>query len=177
MQAKGIFYNLSDLIPSKMADFFRNGSFITLYLSPGDYHRIHSPASGEILGFFNLPGKLFPVQEFIVKGIKGLFSKNERLISYLQTSKGKIAVCKIGALNVGKISLAYHPCKTNKTFRKKEEVFFSEDKKIFIEKGEDLGVFHLGSTVILLFEKDLVKFADLKLKEKVRVGDRIASFV
>jgi len=173
LQAKGIDYSLHELIPSREAEKFVDGKFITLYLSPGDYHRIHSPVSGEITGFFNIPGKLYTVQEFMVKGLKGLFSVNERLITYIQTPKGTVAVCKIGAMNVGKISLSYNNCVTNGFFRRRNEYFYSAGQRPVINKGDEVGTFNLGSTVILLFQKNMIKFDKLKEGHKVKVGEKI----
>ena len=175
LQAKGVDYSLRDLIPSIEAEKFINGKFITLYLSPGDYHRIHSPVSGRIKGFFNIPGKLYTVQEFMVKGLKGLFAVNERLITYIDTPYGSVAVCKIGAINVGKISLSYDHSVTNRFFRHKNENVYSEDKKPEVQKGDEIGIFNLGSTVILLFEKGMVEFSGLKYGQKVRMGEKIGT--
>lgn len=176
LQAKGINYSLRGLIPSSEAEKFVDGKYITLYLSPGDYHRIHSPVSGKITGFFNIPGKLYSVQEFMVKGFQGLFSVNERLITYIQTDKGTVAVCKIGAMNVGKISLSYNDCVTNRFFRRRNEYFYSADKRPVINKGDEVGTFNLGSTVILLFQKNMIKFEKLKEGRKVKVGEKIGVF-
>jgi phosphatidylserine decarboxylase len=95
IQAKGFDYSVKELLGSeKYYPFFENGKFITFYLSPQDYHRIHSPFYGKILGYYYAPGKLFPVNDAAVGGIRGLFPKNERLITFLQTEYGKIAVVK-----------------------------------------------------------------------------------
>ncbi|MBN2040232.1 MAG: phosphatidylserine decarboxylase [Spirochaetes bacterium] len=177
IQAKGIDYTVNALVPSDTAQRFIDGHFITLYLSPADYHRIHSPADGKITGYFAVPGKLFTVQEFLVNGIKGLFTKNERLISYIENRNTLFAVCKIGAMNVGRITLSYSGIVTNRFFRKREELFFKKDSQSDISRGDELGVFHLGSTIILLFQKDTVKFAEIETGQKVRMGQRIASFV
>ena len=178
LQAKGIDYSLREFIPSNKCEKFINGKFITLYLSPGDYHRIHSPVSGEITGFFNIPGKLYTVQEFMVQRFKGLFSVNERLITYIETEKGSVAVCKIGAINVGKITLSYDYSVTNKFFRSKNEHIYAPDERPQINKGDELGAFNLGSTVIILFEKGLMKnFSDLKKGQKVKVGERIGTLI
>ncbi len=179
IQAKGIEYTINDLIPSGMADEFTDGSFITLYLSPADYHRIHSPAAGNIIGYSFVPGRLFPVREFIVNGINGLFTKNERIISYIKNKNGLIGVCKVGAMNVGRITLSYSDSgvETNKFIRRKREFFYSPMDQPAIKKGEELGIFHLGSTVILLFQKDKIKFADIKTGRAVRMGEKIASYI
>jgi phosphatidylserine decarboxylase len=173
IQAKGLDYSVRDLIPSEMADNFINGKFITLYLSPGDYHRIHSPVSGEITGFYNIPGKLYSVQESVVKSLKGLFVVNERLVTYIDTGKGKVAVCKIGALNVGKISIPYDKAVTNRILRKRNEVLYPEGGRPRIEKGGEIGTFNLGSTVIILFEKGMIDFKSVKKGDRVRVGEAI----
>lgn len=176
IQAKGVAYSVKDLIPSEMAEKFIDGHFITLYLSPGDYHRIHTPVTGEITGFFNIPGKLFTVQEFMVKGLKGLFAVNERLITYISTTKGHVAVCKIGAINVGKISLSYHKAVTNRLFRRRNEFFYEAGRCPAVKKGDEIAAFNLGSTVIILFEKGMVKFERLRAGQKVRVGEKIGEF-
>lgn len=177
IQAKGIDFSVESLIPSAISSKFINGEFITLYLSPADYHRIHSPAEGKIYGYFNIPGKLFTVQEYMVNGLKGLFSRNERLISYIKTKNGMIAVCKIGAMNVGRISLSYEDVFTNGWNRKKHEMFYMEDSSPVIKKGDELGTFHLGSTIVLLFQKGMIKFVPLKKGARVRVGEKIASYI
>lgn len=173
LQAKGVDYSLHDLVPSGEAVNFEGGSFMTLYLSPADYHRIHSPVSGSITGYFHIPGKLYTVQEFMVKGLRGLFSKNERLISYIETEKGKVAVCKIGAMNVGRMSISHSPVVTNRAFRRTREVIYEKSQRPSIKAGEELGMFHLGSTIILLFEKDYLSFPENCTGNTVRVGQRI----
>ena len=177
MQAKGISYSLKDLLPSDSAKLFENGNFAVLYLSPADYHRIHSPVNGKINGFFHIPGKLFTVQEFMVNGLPGLFSINERLISYIKTPKGSIAVCKIGAMNVGRITLSYADIITNKFRRSQKEVLFDKNSEIKVKAGEEIGMFHLGSTIVLLFEKGMASLDAIKKGDKVRLGQRIGHFL
>ncbi|HOP27956.1 MAG TPA: archaetidylserine decarboxylase [Spirochaetota bacterium] len=175
IQAKGITYSVRDLIPSPEAEKFIGGKFITLYLSPGDYHRIHSPVDGKITGFFNIPGKLYTVQEFMVNSLPGLFAVNERLITYIKTTKGNVAVCKIGAMNVGKISIPYDDAVTNSLTGKKYEKLYSKDEYKAVKKGDEIGTFNLGSTVIILFEKGMIDFSGLKYGRKVKVGEKIGT--
>jgi phosphatidylserine decarboxylase len=177
IQAKGIDYGVHDLVPSDMADEFINGSFITLYLSPADYHRIHSPVSGNITGCHYIPGTLFPVRDFIVNGIKGVFTKNERVITYINNRKGLTAVCKVGAMNVGRISLSYSDIVTNKFIKRQREYYFSGDKQPFIEKGAELGIFHIGSTVIVLFQEGMIRFQDIETGRGLRLGQKIGSYI
>lgn len=177
IQAKGISYSLNELLPSESAKLFENGTFMVLYLSPADYHRIHAPASGKIFGYFNIPGKLYTVQEFMVQGLPKLFSINERLISYIKTPKGNIAVCKIGAMNVGRITLSYANAVTNKLIRSKKEVLFDKNNEIKVKAGDEIGIFHLGSTIVLLFEKDMVVLDAVKKGTKVKLGQKIGHFL
>ncbi len=177
LQAKGIQYQLGDLIPSEISDIFQHGSYITLYLSPGDYHHIHTPVDGDIIGFYAIPGKLFPVKEFMVNGLDNLFSKNERMICYLKNDKGLAAVCMIGAMNVGRISLSFSDLETNKTFRRQKEFFYPSESQPNVKKGERIGTFNLGSTVILLFQKDMIRFESLEVDSKVRLGEKIARYI
>jgi phosphatidylserine decarboxylase len=175
IQAKGISFSLKDLIPSDTAASFKNGSFMTLYLSPGDYHRIHSPISGKISGYYNLPGKLYTVQEFMVKGLPGLFCINERLVSYVENNSKLCAVIKVGAMNVGRMSLSYDTPVTNKAFRKEKEFFYEKGQEPVVEKGGELGIFHLGSTIVLLFEKDAAAFDKIEIGTAIRMGQKIGS--
>lgn len=177
IQAKGIDYSLKELLGSeKYYPFFENGKFITFYLSPQDYHRIHSPFYGQILGYYYAPGKLFPVNDMAVLGIKSLFPKNERLITFLQTEYGKIAVVKVGASNVGKIRVTYDTkIVTNSWIRLPKEYEYT-NVNIFIDKGSELGRFEMGSTVILVFEKDSIDLAALKSDEKCQYGSTIGYF-
>ncbi|MBE7412980.1 MAG: archaetidylserine decarboxylase [Leptospiraceae bacterium] len=177
IQAKGLEYSLKELLGSdKYLDSFSNGKFITFYLSPQDYHRIHSPFYGKILGYYYEPGKLFPVNDLAVLGIRGLFPKNERLITFLQTEYGKIAVVKVGASNVGKIRVTYdNKIVTNSWLRFSKEVEY-KNVDILIQKGAELGRFEMGSTVILIFEKNTFKMADLKRNEKQTYGSTIGYF-
>ncbi|HON16259.1 MAG TPA: archaetidylserine decarboxylase [Spirochaetota bacterium] len=177
LQAKGISYSVRDLIPSIKSEKFIGGKFITLYLSPGDYHRIHSPVDGKITGFYKIPGKLFSVQDFMVKNLPDLFAINERLITYISTPVGEVAVCKIGAMNVGKISLSYDNAVTNRAFDSKEEKIYGKDEYKPIKKGDEIGIFNLGSTVIILFEKNMIKFEDLPIGSKVKMGEKIGTMV
>ncbi len=175
IQAKGIGYSIQHLIPSDTYRKFLWGSFMTLYLSPGDYHRIHSPVNGTVIGYCNVPGTLFTVQDWMVERLPGLFVKNERIITYLQSQAGTVGVCKIGAMNVGRITLSYSKIQTNRTFRRRREVFFSPEEQVPVSAGDELGVFHLGSTIILLFQKGAITFDDFTPGDRIRMGKRIGT--
>jgi len=176
LQAKGLRYTLPDLLDhSEYTPRFMHGSFMIVYLSPQDYHRIHTPAEGQILGYTYSPGRLFMVNQIAVRGIQGLFPKNERLTTYLQTQFGLIAVVKVGATNVGKISVTYDTIQTNRWFRR--TIHHSYEKQIVYGRGQELGRFEMGSTVILLFEEGSVEFrADLRPEQKVTFGENLGRF-
>ncbi|MCB1177395.1 MAG: phosphatidylserine decarboxylase [Leptospiraceae bacterium] len=177
IQAKGKDYSLKELLGSeKYYESFQNGKFITFYLSPQDYHRIHSPFFGKILGYFYAPGKLFPVNDAAVIGIKSLFPKNERLITFLQTEYGKLAVVKVGANNVGKIRVTYDTKIVTNSWLRFTKEYLYDKVNIFIDKGAELGRFEMGSTVILIFEKDSADLVNINPGEKLQYGTTIAHF-
>lgn len=154
IQAKGREYTLSALLASEEdAKHFEGGSFATLYLSPRDYHRVHSPATGMITGSTYLPGALFPVNPNAVANVDSLFARNERQITHLRSERfGRIEYIMVGATCVGHIKMVYDPniatnCGGNEIIRK------DYVPPIPIERGAELGVFELGSTVILILEK------------------------
>jgi len=176
IQSKGKEFSLEDFLGSNtFYKKFIGGVYTTLYLSPQDYHRIHAVADGKIIGYYYQPGTLFPVNSLAVENINKLFSKNERLITYIQTEKGLMAMVKIGATSVGKIKVTYDKSlSTNNWFRLKKEHFYKEP--IEIAKGEEIGRFEFGSTVIMLYEKDLVELLDIEEKQRFRYGQPIAIF-
>lgn len=176
MQAKGEGSSLDELIDIPgFRKRFVGGNYVTIYLSPKDYHRIHSPLSGTIRGYSYIPGKLYPVNSYGVNNIKRLFSKNERLITYIETEKAMCAVVKVGASNVGSIKVNYkEEVQTNARKPAASEVFMNGQ---LIEKGEELGRFEFGSTVILLFEKGMVRLNSLTLYHKVQYGEVIGTLL
>ena len=176
IQAKGRDYSAAALLddPEKAVKFV-GGTYLTLYLSPRDYHRIHAPLAGEISSASVIPGELFPVNAPSVKAIPNLFCVNERLITYLSTAAGLVAVVKVGATCVGCVRASYADLKTREGDAVREETF---EPAIEIQKGGELGRFEMGSTVILLFEKGRVAL-DGRLEEgmKVKMGEEIARVV
>jgi phosphatidylserine decarboxylase len=176
IEAKGTGSKLDDLLC--MPGFkqrFIDGDFIVIYLSPRDYHRIHAPLGANIIGYSHIPGRLYPVNSFAVNNIDRLFSTNERLITYMETRKNRVcALVKVGATNVGSIRVTYEDSlRTNRFFsRKTKEMFL---KGIPIEKGEEIAWFELGSTVILLFEKNMAKLGDVKAGDRILLGEAIAT--
>jgi phosphatidylserine decarboxylase len=159
IQTKGVTYRLVDLLggDSEQAARYDGGMFVTIYLSPRDYHRIHAPAAGEVTNVSYIPGQLFPVNTFGVRAIRRLFVRNERLITFLRTSLGTIAVVKVGATNVGSIRLSFDPkVATRSTERRFMQKTY--EPPIRLSKGQEMGRFEFGSTVILLFEPGRVEW-------------------
>jgi len=176
IQAKGILYTLKDLLDTPdYAPLFADGRYAVIYLSPQDYHRIHSPFGGTVAGYTYTPGKLFTVNQIAVNGLVGLFPKNERLTTFLKTEFGLIAVVKVGATNVGKIRVTYDTVATNRWIRITQRHKY--EKNIPMDKGQELGRFEMGSTVILLFQKDTMDFLPTVTEgTKVRYGQAIGKF-
>ncbi|MCP3161933.1 archaetidylserine decarboxylase [Myxococcus qinghaiensis] len=172
LQAKGIEYTVDELLgDAEAAKPFHGGAWTTIYLSPRDYHRIHSPLAGTITGYAYIPGEFWPVNPASVKNKQALFCVNERLVTYLQTSAGKCAVVKVGATCVSRIKASYEDITTH-TGQPGKVHRYQEGYKV--EKGGELGRFEMGSTVILLFEPGRVKWDPVMQDEAVlRLGQRI----
>ncbi len=168
-QAKGHDYSLLELLggDTKLADTFKDGLFATLYLSPRDYHRIHMPASGILKHMQYIPGRLFSVAPFTVNHIARLFARNERCVCYFETTQGPMAMILVGAINVSAIETVWHGLITGEA--KKIKRFDYGDKEFTLKRGEEMGRFNLGSTVIVLatdrmeIDKSIIAGAEIKL--------------
>ena len=155
---------------------FLGGLWLNLYLAPKDYHRIHSPVSGNIIGYSYKTGRLMPVNQIAINILRSLFSRNERLTSYIKTSFGLTALTKIGAMNVGSIRVTYDNNVSTNT-RTRSSKRHSYKKGIPISKGAELGRFEMGSTVILFVEKGKAKWTRLKKQKSIRYGEIVGSFL
>ena len=168
-QAKGHDYSLLELLggDKKLAEVFKHGSFATLYLSPRDYHRIHMPTSGVLKHMQYIPGRLFSVATFTVEHIPRLFARNERCVCYFETTQGPMAMILVGAINVSAIETVWHGLITGEA--KKIKRFDYNDEEIELKRGDEMGRFNLGSTVIVLttdkmkLDKSMVAEAGIKL--------------
>jgi phosphatidylserine decarboxylase len=164
-QVKGESYGIDALLGSgEEAARFDGGVAATLYLSPAMYHRVHSPVDGEIVAWRYVPGRLFPVNAAGVRSVSGLFTRNERVSLLLETAAhGPVTVVLVGAANVGRIRLAFADLVTN---RGHAPGAVRPQAPIPIRRGDELGVFNLGSTVVLLV-------ADPRLVPAARAGDLV----
>lgn len=178
VQAKGRNYTASALLDdSQEAARYEGGSFLTLYLSPRHYHRIHAPVGGSIPRAVHLPGGLLPVNAAAVAHVADLFARNERLLCYIDGPLGRVAVVAVGAYNVGRISAAFdHEWKHAPTNRRAGRKAIHEySPPHAISSGEEIMAFHLGSTVVMLFEPRVKLNDQLALGAEIRLGSLIAS--
>ena len=176
LQAKGITWPVGKLLgDEKEAKTFEDGAFATIYLAPKDYHRIHTPIAGDITGYTYLPGEFWPVNPASVNSTDALFAINERLVTYLQTSIGRVAVVAVGATCVSRIHATYDAILTHTGEPARSHKY---ERPIPVAKGDELGMFEMGSTVILLFEKAKIAW-DKKLKPDVvlKLGERIGKIL
>jgi phosphatidylserine decarboxylase len=173
LQAKGIRYPVDRLLgDAELAQAFaRGGAFATFYLSPRDYHRIHVPVSGRVVSSRYLPGQFWPVNPATVRSKEALFCLNERLVTVLETDLGRCAVVKVGATCVARIRVGYDD---RLTHAGQQPGLRTYDPPRSLLKGAELGRFEMGSTVILLFEPERVRWDGwLQPAATVRMGQRI----
>lgn len=170
LQAKGRDYTITELLDDdRMAERFAGGSYLTIYLSPRHYHRIHAPVAGTVARARHVPGRLLPVNTPAVRLVDRLFPRNERLITYIEGQGGQggqggqdgqdgqdgqgggaVAVVAVGAFNVGRITAAYDETLVTNRGRARPETRLY-DPPVPVSRGDELMTFHLGSTVVLLF--------------------------
>ncbi|HET8538257.1 MAG TPA: archaetidylserine decarboxylase [Anaeromyxobacter sp.] len=174
VQAKGIDYTAAALLGDEaLAARLEGGAYATLYLSPRDYHRIHFPLGGGVVGWRYLPGRLWPVNPASVRTVPGLFAANERLVTILDTPLGRCAVVAVGATVVGRVRAYYDPAVPHTNHPGAPVRARTYEAPIPVVKGQELGAFEMGSTVILLFERGRVRLDGLPPGRRVRVGEPI----
>ena len=172
-RVKGRLYSATDMVGNEDASRFRGGSFAVIYLSPPDYHRVHAPVDGDVHTVRYTPGTLFPVNS-IGSHVPHLLARNER-VAIAQRSEGRdVVTVMVGAIGVGRISLAFDDYVTNTTSNRHGiERRFSE-RECQLARGDEIGAFHLGSTVVLLTSEP-VRFERLG-GDPVRMGERIGGW-
>lgn len=181
VQAKGRWYDAAALLDdAEEASRYRDGVFVTLYLSPRHYHRIHTPTRGVVAKARHIPGALLPVNAAAVIHVPDLFPRNERLVAYVDGPLGRIAVVAVGAYNVGRISVAFDEAwnippgeggwVTNRPGARPHTRHY--DPPIPLEVGEEIMAFHLGSTVVLLLEPGVGSLVEgVRPGREVRLGE------
>ena len=190
LQAKGRWYSVSELTGDPDdARRFQGGRFLTLYLSPRHYHRIHAPCAGAISSARHVPGALLPVNDAAVLHIPDLFARNERVICCLDAAFGRVAVVAVGAYNVGRISTAFDPAWTGRpaTSEERSQVGWVTNRRrpgsethryqppVPVGMGDEIMAFHLGSTVVLLTEPGAPAFREeLHPGASIRLGEPLS---
>ncbi|UGQ48282.1 archaetidylserine decarboxylase [Massilia endophytica] len=175
-QAKGHKFSTTALVGGDrtLADQFQHGSFANLYLSPRDYHRIHMPCDGKLTRMIYIPGDLFSVNPTTARGIPGLFARNERVVCVFDTAFGPFVMTLVGATIVGSMATVWHGV-VNPPRQPQIAEWTYADKNIVLKKGEELGRFLLGSTVVMLFPKDTLQFNPAwQPAGPVRLGEMMA---
>ena len=177
-QAKGHEYTTQALLggDASLAAPFVDGSFATIYLSPKDYHRIHMPCDGRLTRMIHVPGELFSVNPVTAQGVPGLWARNERVVCLFEGARGPWSLVLVGATIVGSMETVWHGV-VNTTRPGKIREWRYDDRRIELKKGEEMGRFLLGSTVILTFPKDELAFNPAWAPATpVRLGEEMANY-
>lgn len=179
IQAKKKTFSVQALLGDHpLANEFTKGKFATIYLAPKDYHRVHIPAQGTLKSVCYIPGKLFSVNPVTTANIDNLFARNERVINFYDSPQGPFAVVLVGAMIVGSITTHSNGTLTPPHGEKRVHFDFpnTPEHHIILEKGEEIGYFSLGSTVILLFTEKLCWEQELTQHTKIIVGQKIGHY-
>lgn len=177
-QAKGKSFTVTDLLggDSERAEKFNHGEFTTIYLSPKDYHRLHIPITGTLREMVHVPGRLFSVNGATTEAVNGLFAKNERVVAIFDTEIGQMALVLVGAIFVSSIETVWHGVVTPPSIESVRTWKYETDPPT-LKIGEEMGRFNMGSTIIVLFEKDKMNWnSDFIANKAVKVGEKIAQF-
>ena len=178
-QAKGHHYTTTALLggDSGLAARFTNGLFATLYLSPRDYHRIHMPVDGRLTRMIHVPGALFSVNPTTARGVPGLFARNERVVCVFETEFGSFVLVLVGATIVGSMATVWHGTVNPPRSGALREWSY-ETQTVMLRKGEEMGRFLLGSTVVMLFPAEVLHFnPDWSPARPVRMGEAMGARV
>ena len=179
IQAKGKPYSLKALLAADamLSEAFENGQFMTIYLAPGDYHRIHMPVAGQVSKLIYVPGDLFSVNDVTTRAVDDLFTRNERVINIFHTRTGKMAMIMVGAIFVGGMETVWAGQITPTAKRIPEKRDYDHSTAgIRLDKGDEMGRFNMGSTLILLFEPDKCEWAEKMTADRsVNMGQTIGS--
>jgi phosphatidylserine decarboxylase len=177
LQIKGMRYKTDELLGKNFTqeekEIVHNGDFINFYLSPKDYHRYHIPTNLKVLKAVHIPGKFYPVNFPSLKKRLNLFIENERVVIKCETMEGKIFyMVLVSALNVGVMQVNFEPRIQTNADVAEEKVY--EFDNLYLDKGDDFGCFEMGSTIVILSEKDMFSEILVKAGDKVKFGDTIA---
>lgn len=160
IQAKGRTYSLSALLGRQddLTSQFAGGHFLTIYLSPRDYHRLHMPMRGELRQMLHIPGRLFSVNDATARGVDQLFARNERVVAIFDTAAGPMALILVGAIFVASIETVWHGIVTPPHTHAIQSWDYPKGE-VVLDKGAEMGRFNMGSTIIVLLGKDRIEWA------------------
>lgn len=160
IQAKGQYYSVVELVggDEKLAEQFEQGQFATIYLSPKDYHRIHMPLTGQLKQMRYIPGKLFSVNPCTARTVPRLFSRNERVVTVFETAQGPLVMVLVGAVFVGSMETVWAGKITPPYGRDIKTWDYTGEAAISLDKGQEMGRFNMGSTVVVLLPKTMSLF-------------------
>jgi phosphatidylserine decarboxylase len=174
-QAKGKDFTVIDLLGGSVerAEPFKSGVFATVYLSPKDYHRLHMPLTATLKEMVHIPGRLFSVNTTTTHSVPGLFARNERVAAIFDTEAGPMALILVGAIFVSSIETVWHGVVSPPTISAVKSWYYQDNAPV-LKMGEEMGRFNMGSTIIVLFGKDKVKWNDdFKANKLVKLGEKI----
>ena len=175
LQAKGHRFTTTALLggDATLAARFRHGSFANLYLSPRDYHRLHMPCDGRLVRMVHVPGALFSVNPATARGVPGLFARNERVVcSFESDGHGPFVMVLVGATIVGSMATVWHGVVNPRGGGSPVSEWDYAGRDIVLRKGEEMGRFLLGSTVVMLFQQGSIAFnPDWAPERAVRLGE------
>lgn len=177
-QAKGHSYSTTALLGGdrELAARFENGQFATLYLSPRDYHRIHMPCAGRLTRMIHVPGALFSVNPTTARGVPGLFARNERVVCIFEGEHGPFALVLVGATIVGSMATVWQGTINPPRPGVVREWRYDGDTTVNLEKGQEMGRFLLGSTVVMAFPRSCLQFnPDWAPARAIRMGEAMGS--
>jgi phosphatidylserine decarboxylase len=177
IQAKGVLFSLEELVgDADAAKRLEGGAFFITYLSPKDYHRVHSPVAGRVVGWRHIPGVLFPVNARSVNREPRLFVGNERFVTFIEGEAGFTVVVMVAAVGVGHVTAAYDDeVATHRSgFERASQRRYDDPRPI--GRGDELGIFHLGSTTIVVFEPGRVTLDALAPGAPIKMGVGIGGF-
>ncbi|MDC0434080.1 archaetidylserine decarboxylase [bacterium] len=179
-QAKDKDYSLLTLLggDEEATTRLSSGRFATIYLSPRDYHRLHMPIAGALVKQTHVPGRLFSVGPHAVRALPNLFARNERVIAQFETEAGLMALVLVGAMNVAAIETVWHGLVTppqRSAIHHKQYGVDTDAAPVSLAKGEEMGRFNMGSTIIVLLENPAIWLEGLNTGDAVRMGQSIGS--
>ena len=176
-QAKNHCYSVEDLLGGDrlLAKLFEGGRFATIYLAPYNYHRIHMPIDGRLKKMIHVPGRLFSVAPWTVRAVPRLFARNERVVCLFSTPSGPMAMVLVGAINVAAIETVWHGLVTPPKGKKVTEFDYDHSEKT-LSRGEEMGRFNMGSTVILLTTEKVQWGSQLQPGQSLRMGEMIGAW-